>query len=125
VTEQGAAHERGYNEGKIDQRLAGHDAHFDKINGSIEKTAKNLAELTLAIQRYAGQAEATAATIIATAKAAEATVIATALALKEANEARKDKSDSSWTPVQRFIAVVGGLAVVIGATLGIATYLKG
>lgn len=107
------AREQGYAAGKIDERLEGHDRHFALINGSLEKVATNLAIQTLAIQSLVDQA-----------KASEATVLATAKALKEADEARRNKSDSSWTPVQRLIAVVGGLAVVIGATLGIATYLR-
>lgn len=54
------------------------------------------------------------------AKAEEAKKIALALALKEADETRRNQSEQSWTPVQRFMAV---LASIIGAvSLGIYLY---
>lgn len=46
------------------------------------------------------------------AKAEEAKKIALALALKEADETRRQQTEQSWTPVQRFMAF---LASFIGA----------
>jgi len=42
---------RGVDAGKIDARLAGHDQHFAKINGSIEKMANEMHNLVLAVQQ--------------------------------------------------------------------------
>lgn len=53
------------------------------------------------------------------AEAEEAKKIALALALKEADETRRNQSEQTWTPVQRFMAV---LASVIGA-VSLAIYL--
>jgi len=54
------------------------------------------------------------------ADAEEAKKIALALALKEADETRRNQSERSWTPIQRFMAV---LASIIGAvTLAIYLY---
>ena len=96
------AYDRGHLAGKIDARLANHDQHFAVINGSLEKVAVALAAQTLAIQQLADQAKADAVTRVAT-----------ATALKDAEDVRRDKSDQSWTPVQRIIALVAAAASVL------------
>jgi hypothetical protein len=53
------------------------------------------------------------------AEAEEAKKIALALALKEADETRRNQSEQSWTPIQRFMAV---LASIVGA-VSLAIYL--
>jgi hypothetical protein len=54
------------------------------------------------------------------AEAEEAKKIALALALKEADETRRNQSEQTWTPIQRFMAI---LASIIGAvTLAIYLY---
>jgi hypothetical protein len=97
------AFDRGHLAGEIAARLAGHDQHFAAINGSLDKIAAGLASQTLADQ----------------ARADAVTRVATATALKDAEEARRDKGDQSWTPFQRAFAVVAAVAagVVIWATL--------
>ena len=61
-------------------------------------------------------------TLSKNAEAEEAKKIALALALKEADETRRNQSEQSWTPIQRFMAVlasvigVGGLAIYLYAT---------
>jgi hypothetical protein len=72
----------------------------------IEDRTKALEDITLALSKDA-QAE-------------EAKKIALALALKEADETRRNQSEQSWTPIQRFMAI---LASIIGAvTLAIYLY---
>jgi len=93
-----------YEHGKIDERLASHDKHFERINGSLADVAKNLASLNLGIQRLIDSAQADRATVLTAAKA-----------LKDADEARRDKGDARWSPVQRLAAVLGGMAAVVGA----------
>jgi hypothetical protein len=92
-------YDRGIEAGKIEQRLDGHDKHFEAINGSLEKVASNLADLNLGIQRLvdSGQAD-------------RATVLTTAAALKAADDARRDKGEQRWTPFQRGLAAIAGLA---------------
>jgi len=58
-------------------------------------------------------------TLSKNAEAEEAKKIALALALKEADETRRNQSEQSWTPVQRFMAI---LASIIGA-VSLALYL--
>lgn len=102
------AYDRGHAAGGIEARLDAYDRHFEAINGSVADTARELHGLTLAVQRLGDQADASAATVLATASA-----------LKAADEARRAKSDQSWSPFQRIVAAVAGLAGVVAAILGI------
>jgi hypothetical protein len=99
--------------GRIDARLGQMDRHFAAINGSVADTARELRQLTLAVQRLGDQAEASAATVIATAKA-----------LKEADEARRDKQESAWSPMQRALAVLAGLGVLVTLIISIRALIK-
>ena len=102
------AYDRGAEAGRIEARLDQYDKHFQAINGSVADTARELHNLTLAVQRLGDQADASAATVIATASA-----------LKAADEARRDKTEQAWSPMQRGLAILAGLAAVIGAIIGI------
>jgi hypothetical protein len=101
VAEDGDAYDRGHIAGEIAARLAGHDRHFQAINGSLADIAREMREQTLAVQRLGDQAEANAKT-----------VITTAAALKDAEDARRAKGEQTWTPFARLIAAFGGLAAV-------------
>jgi hypothetical protein len=94
-------YDRGVAAGEIAQRLAGHDEHLAKINGSMDRVAGRLDALVLAVQRLA---DATAAD--------RATVVTTAAALKDADEARRATDVRHWTPFQRTFAVIGAIGVV-------------
>jgi hypothetical protein len=94
---------RGEKAGVIGQRLAEHDAHFAKINGSIERLTGEMHTLVLAVQQLHSDAVSSAATVIVTAKA-----------LEDAEKARRSKSDSTWTPWARIMAVAGALAAAVG-----------
>ena|SRR5450755_2912611 len=108
VTENGSQFDRGVAAGEIAQRLKEHDKHFDKINGSMEKVAGNLAELALQMQRLADAAGAD-----------RQTVIVTAAALKDAEEARRDRTESRWSPLTRF----GVFAGIVAAIATVAVWL--
>ena len=72
----------------------------------LEDRTKALEDITLSLSKDAA--------------AEEAKKIALALALKEADETRRNQSEQSWTPIQRFMAI---LASIIGAvTLAIYFY---
>jgi hypothetical protein len=106
---QQESHDRGFAAGEIAARLAGHDERLAKINGSMNEVAEALQSLTLAVQRLGDQAVARDATVVTTAKA-----------LKEAEEARRDKTEQSWTPLTRTIALMAGVATVVVTLLAIA-----
>lgn len=102
-------YDSGVEAGRVLARLEGHDKHFEKINGSLDRLAalelKRLDEtgrLTLSIQRLADQAEA-----------AGRTVLATAAALKDADEARRKISTGRWVPLSRLALALGILLTAI------------
>jgi hypothetical protein len=108
VTEPLGEYDRGHLAGEIAARLAGHDKHFAAINGSLADIASRLHELTLAVQRLGDQAVSR-----------DATVVTTAAALKDAEEARRAKSETSWSPLARASTILGVL-VAIGTLIGYA-----
>lgn len=103
VDDVDAAYDRGVAAGAIDEKLREYGRHFDRINGSIDTNTAVLNNLLLAVQQLRDQAESRDATILATAKA-----------LKEASEARRETTERTWSPWQKVIAVVGGLAALAG-----------
>lgn len=107
------AYDRGVVAGGIEQRLAGHDKHFQLINGNLEKIATKLGELSLAVQRLGDQAVAR-----------DATVVTTAAALKDAEEARRDKTEQSWSPVAKALAVLAVVATLAGLVMGAVTLTR-
>jgi hypothetical protein len=101
------SYERGVVAGEISARLLEHDRHFEKINGSMERVADELHDLTLAMQRL-GDAAASD----------RATVITTAAALKSAEEARRDQGEQRWSPLTR-LAVIAGTLAALGTVAGL------
>ncbi len=97
-----------YERGRVDQTLSEHASHLARINGSIDRFADEVHELTLGIQRLADAADADRSTVKVTAEA-----------LEKAETARRDKSEQGWTPFQRGFAVIGGLAAVIGTVIAV------
>jgi hypothetical protein len=94
-------YQRGHLAGEIAARLADHDQHFSDINGSIKRFSDEVHQLTMAIQHLGDQAISR-----------DATVLTTALALKDAEEARRASSESSWSPVARISTVLGAAAAL-------------
>jgi hypothetical protein len=101
MSELPSDYDRGVIAGGIETRLAGHDRHFEAINGSIARVADELHELKLAMQRLADQAVAR-----------DATVITTAAALKDADEVRRHTADQRWSPWQKAFAVIAAIGVL-------------
>jgi hypothetical protein len=95
-----------YYRGKVDATLTEHGKHFDRINGSIERSAEALIELRMVVQRLADSAESD-----------RATARVTAIALKEADEARRLRSEEGWTQFQRALVVVGALVALASIVL--------
>lgn len=51
MADDSSEYERGHLAGEISARLAGHDAHFAAINGSIDKLGASVEQLNTGIQR--------------------------------------------------------------------------
>jgi hypothetical protein len=121
-----AVNDRSYDEGvaagEISQRLKGHDEHFERINGSIERQADETSRLademarqTMQIQRMADAMEADRGTVLTTASALEKQRRSAAEALR----AERETSERKWSPLQRFSLV----ATVILTILGIVAFI--
>jgi hypothetical protein len=91
----------GVTAGRIAERLDGHDKHFGEINGSIKDLIGEVHGMRLDVQRLGDAAESD-----------RATVITTATALEKAAQARRDTSESRWSPTAKVIAIIGALAAV-------------
>jgi chromosome segregation ATPase len=111
----GEAYDRGHVDGGIAARLAEHDKHFVKINGSVERSADELHALNgrvqalrLDVQRVADQNEAR-----------DARVIATAAALKEADDARRTKTETVWSPIAKVYATIVTLVAIVSLYLAL------
>jgi hypothetical protein len=104
------SYDAGHAAGVTDARLSGHDQHFARINGSIERMAGELAGVKLALQRLADAADSD-----------RHTVVATATALKAAEEARRALGTDRWQPWQKAVALIGGAGTLIGIVVLVLT----
>jgi hypothetical protein len=96
------AYRRGREEGEVLARLAGHDEHFSRINGSIEGFRAEMHALVVSLQRYSDAADARDVTAAATAKA-----------LAEAESARRQLAENRWSGFQRLFAAIAAVAALI------------
>jgi hypothetical protein len=94
-------YQSGVEAGKVLERLDSHDRHFSLINGNLVRLADEMHAMVLQVQRLGDSANADRATVKVTAEA-----------LKEAKEASDTASQRQWSPFQRGIAVIGGLAAI-------------
>lgn len=115
---------RGKVAGEVDQRLQGHDVHFDKINGSLEKVAANMAALNMQVQGNLAQVQGNLAQVSMQVQrltdklnANEVTTVATALALKNADEVRREEADRGWSPLARWSTAVGILVALLSVVV--------
>jgi methyl-accepting chemotaxis protein len=111
------AYERGREAGKIDRRLDEHTERLDRINGAMSDVANELQQLRMAVQSLGADAKNERANVITTAAAVKETAVTTASALKDAEEARRDKSEQTWSPLARIGAGLGIVATVVGLYL--------
>jgi len=117
------AYARGMAAGTVEERLREYGRHFDRINGSIDHNTEVLNELVLAVQQLRDRQIASDETRITTAAALRDNTVSTASALKDAEQARRERSTQAWTPLARLLAVLGGLAAVaavVGLIVAIA-----
>jgi hypothetical protein len=113
------AFDRGETAGQIAERLAGHDRHFAAINGSLERIANEMHAMSLTQQALSTALTNGLRQIADQQTERDRTVLTTAKALKDAEEARRDKTEQSWSPFQRLFAVLGALAAVAAVIGGL------
>ena len=97
-------------EGKLDN-LRDRVTELGPRVAKLEDRTKLLEDVTLSLSMRAD--------------AEEQKKIALALALKEADETRRNQSEQSWTPVQRFFAVVGAVGVIVALIIQFYSTVKG
>jgi hypothetical protein len=97
-------------EGKLDN-LRDRVSELGPRVAKLEDRTKILEDVTLSLAKDAA--------------AEEQKKIALALALKEADETRRNQSEQSWTPVQRFFATVGAIGVVVALVIQFYSTVKG
>ncbi len=94
-----------------------------RMEGKIDGIQDKVGDLVLRVAKVEDRQhdqETRIQTLALDAKAEEAKKIALALALKEADETRRTQSEQTWTPVQRFMAILGSLIAAV--TLSIYFY---
>jgi outer membrane murein-binding lipoprotein Lpp len=96
--------------------LARMEGKLDRVNDKVD----NIVPRVQRLEDRVDMLENDTLVLKKDAEAEEAKKIALALALKEADETRRNQSEQTWTPVQRFMAVLGVVAAVV--TLGIYLY---
>lgn len=98
-------YKRGREAGGIAERLDRHDEHFNRINGSIEKSADAQYQLAREVHELKLQARAREDT---------------ASVVKDADRERRDQVETSWQRVVRLVSLVGWL---VAACLAVALIL--
>jgi len=99
------------------------DVVLARMDGKLDRVFDKVADAIPRIGRLEERADALEnVTLILTknAEAEEAKKIALALALKEADETRRNQSEQSWSPMQKFFTAVGFIVGLI--TLGLYFY---
>jgi hypothetical protein len=107
------AYERGENAGRVDLTLIRHGQHLEKINGSQAAAVVLLQELKLGLELLSAKFDASIATELAKAKA-----------LKEAEEARRDKVDQSWSPFAKTFATLAAVAALVGVIVLLSGHVR-
>ena len=108
----GAEFNRGRTQGEVDAMLKEHGLHLSEINGSMHRLAIEMHDMVLAVQRLGDAAEAD-----------RQTVKVTAVALKEQDQARRDKGDQRWQPWQKLLGVVVGLGAAVSIVFEIVSHI--
>ena len=88
------AYDHGVEVGKLQARLDGHDAHADRVNGSIERMTESIGGLTATVSKLRSD--------VATRDGVELSV----------KRALADKSRAAWTTRERAIAALLALVTV-------------
>lgn len=115
------------NRGVISQRLDEHSKHLAAINGSTEKTALALQDMTRSLGKLGAGLDA----VVQRLDAEAATRVAMAAALKGADEARRQAEETARTenerrwnlPMQRIAWALGTAATLVGLYFALGGHL--
>lgn len=116
-----AAYRRGAAAGRIDERLAAHDRHFDSINTSLSQINSRLHEMALTIQALGATVAANHQHVTGKMNADAATAAAAATALARDVTARRQQSELRFAPWQKVMAIV---ASVLGLALFVMSVIQ-
>lgn len=109
--------ERGHVAGQIAQRLAGHDEHFRRINGSIDLNIAAMEAVRLELVTLRLDAAAREERLTATALALASQTSERREALKAETEASDRVRERSWSPVGKALAVAAVIIAALGLVL--------
>lgn len=101
--------------------LARMEGKLDRVNDRVQELIPRVARIE---ERLSAQ-EILTLSLSKDADAEEAKKIALALALKEADETRRNQSEQSWTPVQRAFAIIAGLGATTALAIQYYSMIKG
>ncbi|MBF9134070.1 hypothetical protein I0C86_34795 [Plantactinospora sp. S1510] len=114
-----AAYNRGLDAGRIEQRLQGHDDHFQQINGSIDAMTRALQSLTEEVRAKAAVFSANATSDRRDAGEREKIAITVAAALVERASTVEAAKSNRWMTWQRWFAVAGAIVLIVNFSLGL------
>ena len=130
---RGLDYARAVHDGQLEARLDQHEKRLDKINGSMDRLAVEMASLGGGVQRLGDQAIAAVATAAAAAAALKeadqaraAALVSTASALRGADADRRvevtevqtrkrAEEEQRWAPKVRLAAILAGCGAFIGS----------
>lgn len=107
---RGSEYDRGKLDGEVGAALARHENHFQRMNGSLDEMTAELHALAMSVQRLADLGDAR-----------EKTVKDTAIALKVADDQRRNAGDTKRAPLTLVIAAAS--VIVAAITAIISTYI--
>lgn len=101
--------------------LARMEGKLDRVNDRVD----DLIPRVTGIEARLTAQEILTLSLSKDAEAEEAKKIALALALKEADETRRNQSEQTWTPVQRVGVIIGGLVGVTALAIQYYSIIRG
>lgn len=101
--------------------LARMEGKLDRVKERVDEIIPRVTE----IERRLTAQEILTLGLSKDAEAEEAKKIALALALKEADETRRNQSEQTWTPVQRTVAVIVGLGAATALAIQYYSIIRG
>jgi hypothetical protein len=93
------------------ERVANVNTRVDRHEREITENRDDIAQLQSLTQTLKEGADAD-----------KKTAVALALALKEADETRRTKSESTWSPITRLFAILTGIATIVGIYFAITPH---
>lgn len=99
-----------------------------RMEGKLDRVNDRVMELVPRVSRLEDRTKALEDVTLGLSKDAAAEAkekIALALALKEADEARRNQSEQSWTPVQRVTVILGSIIGAVSLAIYFYSTIKG